>query len=210
MSLTDILANKIYRALKPHEGSVHHIQALFLWNRPALSALFLALIELLFFLAHCISFTAPCMICLVIGIWIFVCTVDDVYPSIFSPLKGFEIAPTRAGGSNRMRTAKEIAAFLATVLWGVAKVAELAFTSIQNASIGTTMLTVVTFVTLFLCTEAIGDFWFVCICFHAVFVLPGILATSLAQTWIGSPAAWSQEQDRTDKWMQDDVCEEPE
>jgi hypothetical protein len=45
MSLIDLLANKIARALRPHEEPIRHIQALFLWNRPVL---FIGAIELLF------------------------------------------------------------------------------------------------------------------------------------------------------------------
>jgi hypothetical protein len=41
-------------------------------------------------------------------------------------------------------------------------------------------------------------------------MVPGILVTSHLQKWISSPAAWSEEQDRADKWMQDGLGENPE
>jgi hypothetical protein len=145
------------------------------------------------------------MICLISGVTVLVSAIDDMYPAIFTPLKGFKIAPTRAGGRNRIRTTKEIAAFLATVFWGVASVAELPFASAQEPNIRATMLTIITFVVLLLCIVALGDFWFVYLCFHGVFIIPGILLTPLVHTWIVSPAAWRDEQDRADKWMQEGI-----
>jgi energy-coupling factor transporter transmembrane protein EcfT len=64
------------------------------------------------------------------------------------------------------------------------KFISLVYTSIETASLINVLGTVVAFCVVFFFVFATGDFWFIWLWFHIVFVLPGIVALPSVQKWI--------------------------
>lgn len=93
MSVTKVILNAIYKALKPHKDSVEHIQALFMWNRRLYSAMFLIVIEAIFVLAFLLPFSRSCNYCIVIGSVVFCYCVYGAFPAVCDRILAFEIKP---------------------------------------------------------------------------------------------------------------------
>jgi hypothetical protein len=181
---TKLVANKIYGYLIRHEDTVRHIGALALWNRPVFSAIFLVAIESAFFIIRSLPFRKSCTVCLGIGLGIFLSAVHEAIPGLFSIFKSFEIHPRKALAPDRERTVKEIAAYLTTVLSVWTSFVSLVFESIETASVGLVIGTIGAFIGVFAFAFAIGDFWFIWLWFHIVFVVPGIVALPAVQAWL--------------------------
>jgi hypothetical protein len=185
MSLTFSLANNIYRALKPHEESVKHIEALFLWNRPIFSALLLLVIELLFVFTYLLPFRKSCIFALVTGCSISLYTLLKASPGLLSVLFSFNINPVPEYASNHIRGLREIAAFLTTALSIWTKLLGWAFTSVSAGSeINTVFLTITSLGFFAFVSYLIGDFVFLWTYFHLVFVLPGVLFLPSVENWL--------------------------
>ena len=184
MSVTKTIVNAIYRALLPHEESVKRVQALFLWNRPVYSAVFLGIIEVLFLCAYFLPFPTACNFCIVTGSVIVSYCLYGAFPAVFDKLLSFEIKEVPADAVNRIRTIPEISAFLTTILSFWTKVCSLVFNSVHGASITNVVLVFAMLLGLFLGMYFIGDFWFVWLMFHMAFVLPGIVCLPPVQKWL--------------------------
>lgn len=184
MSVTKTIVNSIYRALLPHEESVKRVQALFLWNRPVYSAIFLGLIEILFIFAYFLPFPKACNCCIVTGSVIVCYCLYGAFPGAFDLLLRFEIKEVEADATNRIRTVPEISAFLTTLLSFWTKVCSLMFQSINGASMLNVVIVFGMLVSFFLVTYFIGDFWFVWVLFHSAFVLPGVACLPPVQNWL--------------------------
>jgi hypothetical protein len=185
MSITFSLANNIYRALKPHEDSVRHIEALFLWNRPLYSFVFLLLIEVVFVLVWLLQVRKSCIFALVAGGFVLSYTVFDAIPGILPLLFSFEIIEVPDDASNTIRGLREISAFLTTSLSIWTKMIHWAFQSVSDAiGIGLVISSLFSIGAFFFITYWLGDFWFVWGYFHLVFVLPGILLLPSVENWL--------------------------
>jgi hypothetical protein len=185
MTVTKSLGNAIYLYLLPKSEAVKRVQALFVWNRPAFSAAFLVFLELLFVLCFFLPFSKICNSCLVIGSFIILYCAYGAFPSAFGKLLSFEIAPVDPPGRpDRIRTVKEVAAFLTTLLSFWTKVLEMVFSSIEGASFLMVIATGFILLTLFIVTFLMGDFCFIWVMFHMTFVLPGIMLLPPVQRWL--------------------------
>jgi hypothetical protein len=187
------LVNTIYRFVFAHNDSVRHIQALFLWNRPVLSAIFLVLVELVFIGISLLPFSKTCILCLSAGAIVLVSSVHGAFPRTFTLLTAFDIPPTVAGSTNRIRTAAEISAFVATVLSVWTRFAEFVFQSVVDAKLTDVVVTVGLFALAFLFAFIVGDFVFLWIWFHATFVVPGVILLPPVQRWLNGVMADDEE-----------------
>jgi hypothetical protein len=181
---TKLVVNKISGSLSPHEEAVRHIGALALWNRPVLSAIFLVAIEACFWVAYSLPFSKSCTICLGIGLIILLSAVHDAAPRLFSIFSSFALYPRPALAPDRVRSVKEISAYLTTILSVWTSFVSLIFTSIETASIVNVLLTVAAFIGVFVFVFIIGDFWFIWLWFHIIFIVPGIVALPAVQAWL--------------------------
>jgi hypothetical protein len=184
MAITKAMVNAIYKALTPRSESVKRVQALFLWNRPIFSLLFFGILEGLFLVVCFLPFSRACNLCLVVGSGIAIYCIYSAFPAPFSKLLSFEIRQVDPGRSDRIRTDKEIAAFLATVLSIWTKILELVFASIEDSTLVNVLLSIAVILGLFLLTFMIGDFWFIWLAFHGAFVLPGVLLLPAVGRWL--------------------------
>jgi hypothetical protein len=181
---TKLVANRIYEALQPHEDSVRHVCALALWNRPFLSGILLFAVEALFLVAYCLPFNTACILCLLGGAAVFLSALHDAAPRAFGLIKAFQIHPRAPGAPDRVRSAKEIAAYLTTVLSVWTKFVSLIFSSIADVGARLLALTSACFVAVLMLVWLIGDFWLIWGSFHIVCVVPGVIALPTVQAWI--------------------------
>jgi hypothetical protein len=106
----------IYRFLNRNSVAVRHIGALALWNRRLLSLIFLIVIETFFLIAFSLRFWKACILCLGIGSLITISAIHDAYPRNIAIFEGFDVYPRPADAPDRVRSVKEISAYLTTIL----------------------------------------------------------------------------------------------
>lgn len=183
MSFTKSIVNSICRALQPHEDAVQHVQALFMWNRPKYSAIFIAVIELFFALLYVLPFSKMCNCCIVVGSLIIGKCIYGAFPQVINTLLSFEIEKVPQDAPNRIRTVPEISAFLTTVLAIWVRIFELIFDSLKSDALYENLIGFIILLSLFIATFFIGDFMFIFLVFHAFFILPGVLLHPKMQKW---------------------------
>ena len=184
MSTTSKLANGLYRTLIPHEEAVKRVESLIMWQKTAYSAILLVIIELCFILIYFLPFNTIANAALVIGVVCVSNVVINSFPSILNIFLNFDLPEVPADAPNRIRSVAEISAFITTCLSFVIKIIELAFKSVIDKSLVYSGITVAIMTVLFTFVFILGDFWFVWLVFHAIFILPGIILQPKVQAWL--------------------------
>lgn len=202
MSFTKSIVNSICRKLQPHEDAVQHIQALCMWNRPKYSAIFVAIIELIFLVIYLLPFSKLCNYCLVFGSGIIFKCVYGAFPNVINTLLSFEIEKVPQDAPNRIRTVPEISAFLTTVLSIWTRIFEAIFASLKSTAIYENAVGLLILLGMGLVTFFIGDFWFIFLMFHIFFILPGGLLHPTVQKWLNEEP--KEETPQTDVKQEED------
>ena len=184
MSTTQI-ANKIYKALLPHEEAVKRIQSLMLLHNKKRSAVFLSIVEAVFYCIYILPFSSAGNACVVLGLISLISVVYNNFPKV-NLFLSFEIPKIDEGEPNRIRSIQEISAYLTTCLSFCIRLVELAFKSLADNNLFYIVITICSIGMLFTFVFILGDFWFVWLMFHLIFVLPGFMLQRNVQSWINS------------------------
>ena len=184
MSTITKLANTLYRTLIPHEAAVKRIESLIMWQKKTYSAILLLIIELTFVGIYLLPFNTAANAALVAGVVCVFNVIVNAFPSLLDIFLHFDLPEIPADAPNRIRSVAEISAFITTCLSFAIKLVELAFKSVINKSLLYIGITFSILTVLFTFVYILGDFWFVWLLFHAIFILPGIILQPKVQSWL--------------------------
>ena len=187
MTVLKKLVISIYATLIPHEELIKWIQSLLLWHKPVFSVITLLIIELIFVAIYKVPFSRICNMTITIGIAVLFYCIYSSFPSFFNKMFSFQVEERSFEDPRRIRTIKEIAAYLSTCISYGVKLLELALTSVTDSSFFFLIYIIFILVVFFVFTFFAGDFWFFWIVFHLIFVLPGIILLPPVQNWLNDP-----------------------
>lgn len=184
MTTIQLIANKIYKSLIPHEESVKKVEALVMWQRKAYSAIFLGIIEIVFIAAYFLPFSKLANASLILGLLCVANVTYNTFPEFFDKIFSFEYPHLPEDAPNRLRSVAEISAFITTCFSIWIRVVEFAYKALDSKNIINTAVTIGIIVLLFSMFYVLGDFWLIWILFHLVFILPGVILQPQFQTWM--------------------------
>ena len=185
VSISKKLVNAIYSSLHSHKETCERIQALILWYRPVYSLIYLLVIETFFCIIYFLPFSFASNACFIIGTAVVIKCIYSAYPKLFDRLISFEYKSLT--NQRRIRSVKEVSAYLCTCLSIGTKLLENAFMAVETSNIFNIGVILFVLFVFFVFTFFVGDFCFMWLVFHLIFVLPGVLLLDPVYNWINDP-----------------------
>lgn len=172
MFSTKHIVNAINKSLKGKENISDHVQSIIFWHRPAISAVILGLVEIIFVFIRFSKCKASSILCMTLAAFAVGNVAQKVFPHLIDKFFSFSIPEIPDNQPNRIRRVTEVAAYITTVLSLFTGIIQFV---LSDFSLVRTIISVIALSAVTIMFTVLGDFWSIFIFFHVIFVLPGIL-----------------------------------
>ena len=175
------IGNYLFKFLKKNEKILFKIEELLLWHRFIPSLIFLIFIELIFLFFYFLNLKNISNIILIIYIYLIIKLFFEYFPNKLEFILNIPNIELPENSLHRIRTSKEITAYFIAILSYFNDFFQLLLE--KDLSYLLKILNLLILMILIILIIFIGDFWFLWILIHFIFIFPGIIIQPRFQSW---------------------------